>query len=79
MEHPSNPGRRAALGAPLAAAALLSVPAMAQSRRGAAERPPLAASADERRILAVLDEVHRSHRYLSVPEPDGRLLRVLVE
>ena len=79
MEHPSNPGRRAVLGAPVAAAALLSVPAMAQGRRHAAERPPLAASAEERRILAVLEEVYRRHRYLSVPEPDGRLLRVLVE
>jgi predicted O-methyltransferase YrrM len=79
MEHPSNPGRRTVLGAPVAAAALLSAPAMAQSRRGALERPPLAASAEERRALAVLDEVYRNHRYLSVPEPDGRLLRVLVE
>ena len=79
MEHPSNPGRRAVLGAPVAAAALLSAPAIAQSRRGALERPPLAASAEERRALAVLDEVYRNHRYLSVPEPDGRLLRVLVE
>jgi len=52
MEHPSNPGGRAVLGAPVAAAALLSAPAMAQSRRGTAERPPLAASAEERRGLA---------------------------
>jgi len=52
---------------------------MAQGRRGAAERPPLAASVEERRILAVLDEVYRKHRYLSVPEADGRLLRVFVE
>jgi predicted O-methyltransferase YrrM len=63
----------------MAAAALLSVPAMAQGGRRAAERPPLAASAEERRILAVLDEVYRRQRYLSVPEPDGRLLRVLAE
>jgi len=79
MDRPSNPGRRAALVAPVAAAALLSAPAMAQGRRGMAERPPLPASAEERRVLAVLDEVYRNHRYLSVPEPDGRLLRVLVE
>jgi predicted O-methyltransferase YrrM len=79
MEHSSNPGRRAVLGAPVAAAALLSVPAMARGRRRAVERPPLAASAEERRILAVLEDVYRKHRYLSVPEPDGRLLRVLVE
>lgn len=79
MEHPSNPGRRAVLGAPVAAAALLSAPAMARSGRGTAERPPLAASAEERRVLGVLDEVYRNHRYLSVPESDGRLLRVLAE
>jgi predicted O-methyltransferase YrrM len=79
MERPSNPGRRAALGAPLAAAALLAAPALAQGRRGGAERPPLAASAGERRILAALDEVYRNHRYLSVPQADGRLLRILVE
>jgi predicted O-methyltransferase YrrM len=63
----------------MAAAALLSVPAMAQGGRRATERPPLAASAEEQRILAVLDEVYRRQRYLSVPEPDGRLLRVLAE
>jgi caffeoyl-CoA O-methyltransferase len=79
MEHPSNPDRRAALGAPLAVAAFLVTPAMAQGRRGAVERPPVAASAGERRILAALDEVYRNRRYLSVPEPDGRLLRLLVE
>lgn len=79
MEHPSNPGRRVALCASLAAAALLAPPAVGQGRRGAAERLPLAASAEERRILAVLEEVYRNHQYLSVPEPDGRLLRILVE
>ena len=52
---------------------------MAQGRRSDVERPPLAASAGERRILAALDEVYRNHRYLSVPEPDGRLLRILEE
>ena len=30
-------------------------------------------------MLAVLDEVYRTQRYLSVPEADGRLLRMLVE
>src|SRR5712691_1941433 len=80
MEHSGNPGRRVALCAPLAAAALLAAPAVGQGRRGgAAERPPLAASAEERRILAVLEEVYRNHQYLSVPEPDGRRLRILVE
>jgi len=79
MEKPPNPARRAVFGAPLAVAALLSAPAIAQGRRGSPAAPPLASSAEERRILAVLDEVYRHHRYLSVPEPDGRLLRVLTE
>ncbi len=43
------------------------------------ERAPLAHSAEEKRVLAVLEDVHRSHRYLSVPEEDGRLLRILTE
>ena len=83
MKQLGNPGRRAALGASLAAslaaASLVSDPASGQRRRGAAERAPLAASAEERRILAVLDDVHRNHQYLSVPEADGRLLRILAE
>ena len=36
-------------------------------------------SAEERRVLAVLEDVYRNHRYLSVPEEDGRLLRILAE
>jgi caffeoyl-CoA O-methyltransferase len=80
METLSSPGRRAVFSVPLAAAATLLAPrAMAQGGRGASERPPLAGSAEERRILAVLEEVYRSHRYLSVPEEDGRLLRILAE
>jgi predicted O-methyltransferase YrrM len=43
------------------------------------ERAPLAGSADEKRVLAVLEDVYRNHRYLSVPEEDGRLLRMLTE
>ena len=43
------------------------------------ERAPLASTADEKRVLAVLDDVYRNHRYLSVPEEDGRLLRILAE
>ncbi len=43
------------------------------------ERAPLAGSADEKRVLAVLEDVYRNHRYLSVPEEDGRLLRILAE
>lgn len=82
MKKPSNPGRRAAFGASVAAAtaaAFVSAPSLAQGRRGARSREPLADSADERRILAVLDDIVRHHRYLSVPEEDGRLLRVLAE
>jgi hypothetical protein len=84
MRHPGNPARRAALRkslfASLAAASaptFLAAPAFAQGRRGA--RAPLADSPDERRILAVIEEVYRNHRYLSVPEEDGRLLRLLAE
>jgi predicted O-methyltransferase YrrM len=70
--------RRAALGA---AAALIaaSTLARAQGRDMARSGTPLAGSADERRVLQVLDDVYRSHRYLSVPEEDGRLLRILAE
>ncbi len=74
-----NPGRRTALGASLALAAAAPLPARAQWRRRAEERAPLPNSDDERRVLQVLDEVYRNQRYLSVPEEDGRLLRVLAE
>jgi len=43
------------------------------------ERAPMGNSAEEKRVLAVLEDVHRNHRYLSVPEEDGRLLRILTE
>jgi len=80
MGKPGNPHRRAALRASVAAAvAALAGPAAAQGRRGAAGRAPLANSEEERRILAVIEDVYRNHRYLSVPEEDGRLLRVLAE
>jgi caffeoyl-CoA O-methyltransferase len=84
MDHPGNPGRRAvvrgALAASLAATAALSgTPALAQGRRAGVERAPLPQSAEERRVLAVLEDVYRNHRYLSVPEEDGRLLRLLAE
>jgi predicted O-methyltransferase YrrM len=70
--------RREILGA---AAALLaaSTLATAQSRGGAREAPPLAGSPQERRVLEALEDVYRNHRYLSVPEEDGRLLRILAE
>lgn len=86
MERPRNPGRRAAmrnsLRAPLAAAAAMALSAttaQAQDPRRAAMRTPLPNSADERRILAVIEDVYRNHRYLSVPQEDGRLLRLLAE
>ncbi len=70
--------RRAALGT---AAAILATSTLArgQGRSGGREGSPLADSAQEKRILEVLDDVYRRHRYLSVPEEDGRLLRVLAE
>jgi len=68
-------GRRAALGA----AALAAVATLAQARVRGQARSPRAGSAGERRILEVLDDVYRRERYLSVPEADGRLLRVLAE
>ncbi len=70
--------RRAILGA--AAALVAASPlAKAQGRGRAVEAPPLAGSPEERRVLEVLDDVHRNQRYLSVPEEDGRLLRILAE
>ena len=71
--------RRAAIAS---AAALVAAPALiaqAQGRRGVAQGAPAAASADEKRVLEVLADVYRNQRYLSVPEEDGRLLRVLAE
>lgn len=74
-----KPGRRAALRAALAlTAAAAAGPARAQRRR-TLERAPLGDTPDEKRVLAVLEDVYRNHRYLSVPEEDGRLLRVLAE
>jgi predicted O-methyltransferase YrrM len=77
-------GRRALLRSALAlggaAAALSLAPGRLHAQRPrAAARPPLAADAAERRVLEVLEDVGRNQRYLSVPEEDGRLLRVLVE
>jgi predicted O-methyltransferase YrrM len=65
-----------ALGA--AAATLPSATAHAQRFR-TLERAPMGNSAEEKRVLAVLEDVYRNHRYLSVPEEDGRLLRILTE
>jgi predicted O-methyltransferase YrrM len=80
--NPHRPARRRALGTSLAlgaAAAVLPLrPAVAQRTR-TLERAPLGQSADEKRALSVLEDVYRNHRYLSVPEEDGRLLRILAE
>lgn len=70
--------RRTALGAAaiVALAASLKAP---QAQARASETAPQAASPEEQRVLDVLADIHRDHRYLSVPEADGRLLRILVE
>ena len=72
--------RRSTLAATLTlgAAALASAPALAQ-RRSSLERPPLANSPDEGRVLRALEDIHRNQQYLNVPTADGRLLRLLVE
>ena len=77
-----KPKRRAALRTALAlgtAAAALPMSLATAQRMRVLERAPLAGSADEKRVLAALDDVYRNHRYLSVPEEDGRLLRILTE
>jgi len=71
--------RRTLIGAAALTLAAASAPGRAQGRRRATESAPLAASAEEKRVLEVLADVYRNHRYLSVPEEDGRLLRVLAE
>jgi caffeoyl-CoA O-methyltransferase len=43
------------------------------------EKPPLAASEAEKRILAVLDDVDRNERHLGVSPTDGRFLRQMTE
>jgi caffeoyl-CoA O-methyltransferase len=82
MSKPPNPSRRRALGAAAGVAALMPATlARAQFRRrgNAVEGPPQPHSAEERRILDVIEDVYRNHRYLSVPREDGRLLRILAE
>src|SRR5215470_273862 len=54
-------------------------PVEAQFGGAAKEGPPMAQSAAEQRVLAVLDDIDRNQRYLSVPREDGRLLRILAE
>ncbi|MBI4294097.1 MAG: class I SAM-dependent methyltransferase [Betaproteobacteria bacterium] len=80
FDEPVDPVRRSMFGAAVAASMTAAAPlSMAQSGRIALERAPLAASNEERGILAALDLVYRNHRFLSVPEEDGRLLRILAE
>jgi caffeoyl-CoA O-methyltransferase len=68
------------LGVALLAAAAVAVTQQRGRRAVEGPKPPLAANSAEQRILAVLDEVRRSGRtWASVPDADGRLLRVLAE
>ena len=63
----------------IALAALLVAACHAQ-RRDALERPPLADSDAEKRILAVIDQARATGDvYLEVPVSDGRMLRLLAE
>jgi predicted O-methyltransferase YrrM len=66
--------KRTLLGAGLLiAAASLAVPQRTSS-------PPLAKNEAEKKVLAVLDGIVKSHHtYLSVPMQDGRALRLLAE
>jgi predicted O-methyltransferase YrrM len=43
------------------------------------EKPPLATDEAEKRILAVLDDVDRNEREMSVSQTDGRFLRQMAE
>jgi len=48
---------------------------------GSFQRPPLAKNEAEKKILSVLDDLHRNQRrgMMNIPVEDGRLLRVLTE
>lgn len=68
--------RKLFLAATLLAAALA---ALAQQRHNLAG-PPLAKTEREKAILGVLDGIVKNHHtYLSVPQQDGRVLRLLTE
>ena len=82
MQKKPEQGRRRVFRAALAssvAATLAAAPALAQRRRSATARAPLAASPEEQRILGVIDDIYRNEQYLNVPPADGRLLRILAE
>jgi len=53
----------------------------ALAQEASLERPPIAKSETEKRILSVLDDLDRNQRQgsMSVPVEDGRLLRILAE
>jgi predicted O-methyltransferase YrrM len=72
--------RRVGLTAMLAAG-VAAATAMAQAETPPFERGPLAKSEAERKILDVLDDMHRNQRrgMMNVPVEDGRLLRLLTE
>ena len=62
----------------LIAAARLAVPQLPAT--SVPTSPPLARNEAEKKILAVLDDIVKSHHtYLSVPMQDGRALRLLTE
>ena len=67
----------------LASGLLLALACVAVPQRrpaGAPDSPPLAKNDAEQKILAVLDDIVKSHHtYLSVPMQDGRALRLLAE
>lgn len=82
MSKLSDPSRRLVLGAAAGLAALIpGTPALAQLRRrgNATGGTPQARSAEEQRVLDVIEDVYRNQRYLSVPPEDGRLLRIIAE
>lgn len=44
------------------------------------QRPPLAKTEAEKKVLSVLDDLHRNHRHrMNISVADGRLLRILTE
>jgi predicted O-methyltransferase YrrM len=76
------PRKRIAVVASLAAVSLAALTVVQAQRggRGAPDAPTLARSAAEERVLKVLAEMRRTgSTYLSVPEEDGRMLRLLTE
>ena len=64
----------------LIAAACVALPQRPATREPDPSTPPLAKNQAEKKILAVLDGIVKSHHtYLSVPMQDGRALRLLAE